>query len=181
MPRVTFVKKARKADKDYGIKKGDSYYWWKFRYGGKRVSKTYPRPSQLTQSEFYSCILSAKEDVQDALGNDEEAIDGDSLAVIDALNAARDTVEEQGSSCQDKLDNMPEGLQQGPTGELLQTRIDRCEELSGEIESAISDIENIEWPEKPKGKKGLDAYNEELETARNAVQESVDGISWEVD
>lgn len=31
MPRVTHVKKARKAIPGTDIKVGDSYYWWKFR------------------------------------------------------------------------------------------------------------------------------------------------------
>ena len=34
MPRVHFVKKARKDYPSTGIQKGDSYYWWQFRYGG---------------------------------------------------------------------------------------------------------------------------------------------------
>jgi hypothetical protein len=53
MARAHFVKKARKAIPGTDIKKGDSYYWWKFRFGGKRTSKTAPKASQLTQSEFW--------------------------------------------------------------------------------------------------------------------------------
>ena len=43
MPRVHHVKSARKDNPV--AKKGESYYWWKFRYGGKRYSKT-PRPGR---------------------------------------------------------------------------------------------------------------------------------------
>jgi hypothetical protein len=60
MPRVNFVKKARKAIPSSGIKVGDSYYWWKFRYGGKFVSKERPRQSQLTQSKL-SGVYAAEE------------------------------------------------------------------------------------------------------------------------
>ena len=42
MPRVNYVKKARKAIPGADIKVGDAYYWWKFRYGGKHVSKIRP-------------------------------------------------------------------------------------------------------------------------------------------
>jgi len=51
MPRVHFVKHARK-DNDL-VKKGESYYWWKFRFTGKCMSKTPPRKSQLTESEYW--------------------------------------------------------------------------------------------------------------------------------
>ena len=41
---------------------------------------------------------------------------------------------------QERLDNMPEGLQEGDTGQLLQSRIDSCE-------SVAQDISNIEVDE----------------------------------
>ena len=74
MPRVYFVKKARK-DYPVGIKKGDSYYWWKFRYGGIHRSKTRPRPSQLTQSEFLSTIYAIIEEIQDVTITDFNSIE----------------------------------------------------------------------------------------------------------
>ena len=70
MPRVTFVKSARKDNPV--AKKGESYYWWKFRYGGKRYSKTRPRPSQLTQSPYYSQVRSLVEQIEDATVTDQE-------------------------------------------------------------------------------------------------------------
>jgi len=68
MAHATFVKSARKAIPDHGIKVGDSYYWWKFRFGGKHISRYWPRPSQLTQSEFYSTLYGCQETIED-LGN----------------------------------------------------------------------------------------------------------------
>ena len=52
-------------------------------------------------------------------------------SIICDLEAVRDDL-------QDRLDNMPEGLQQGDIGQLLQERID-C------LESAISDLESIDF------------------------------------
>lgn len=52
MPRVHRVERARKPIPSAGIEVGDSYFWWKFRYGGRRVSKKRPKPSQLTQSKL---------------------------------------------------------------------------------------------------------------------------------
>ena len=51
MPRVEH----RKAAKDYpnsNIKKGEKYYTWKFRFGGRRRQKERPLPEQLTQSGY---------------------------------------------------------------------------------------------------------------------------------
>lgn len=66
-------------------------------------------------SETYSADISGVEDI------------------ISDLQEIRDAL-------QDNLDNMPEGLQQGETGELLQCRIDS-------IESAISELASIEEDE----------------------------------
>jgi hypothetical protein len=129
MPRVNFVKAARK---DNPIcKKGESYYWWKFRYGGKRYSLTRPRPSQLTQSAYYSSIRSLAEQIGDHSTPDDN----------DELTAFRDEIKDEIESirdeCQGSLDNMPDQLQYAPTGELLQERIDACDE-------AINELKNIE-------------------------------------
>jgi len=41
MPRVHFVKKARKDNS--AAKAGESYYWWKFRYRGRRPTRSWAR------------------------------------------------------------------------------------------------------------------------------------------
>lgn len=130
MARAHFVKKARKNNKDAGIKKGESYYWWKFRRGGKRFSKTPPKPSQLTQSDFYSTLYSINE-AFDALGSDYievSSFEGD-------IENIKSDLESLKSDTEDKLSNMPESLQQGPTGELLQERIDAIDDLISEFDS----------------------------------------------
>jgi hypothetical protein len=128
VPRVHYVKSARKDNPV--CKKGESYYWWKFRYGGKRYSLKPPRPSQLTNSPYYGGIRSLVEQIEDTTVTDS-----------DQLNAlkeeVRDRLEELQSECQDSLDNMPDALQYSPTGELLQERVDACD-------SAMSDLDSIE-------------------------------------
>ena len=131
MPRVNFVKKARKDNPV--CKKGESYYHWKFRFGGKRYSLTHPKPSQLTQSEYYGRLFELQEQVE-----------GASLENEDDFDCFRDEIagelREMGEECSEKRDNMPEGLQDAPTGELLQERADACE-------SAADEIENMECPQ----------------------------------
>lgn len=128
MPRVTFVKKARKDNPV--CKKGESYYWWAMmsggRYGPKRYSKTPPKPSQLTNSEFLGTIG----DIEDEIGG-LSADDSLEQSVADIAQRVRDLGEEQES----KKGNMPDGLQEGTTGELLQERADKCGEIADELEA----------------------------------------------
>lgn len=125
MPRVYHVKKARKDNPV--CKKGESYYWWKFRFGGKRYSLTPPKPSQLTQSEFLGTLY----DIEDSFNTAED---------LDGLKSIQEEVEMLRDETEEKLENMPDSLQYSPTGELLQERIDFCDEL-------ISEFDNIEEDE----------------------------------
>jgi hypothetical protein len=124
MPRVHFVKKARKDNPV--AKRGEPYFWWKFKTGGrggmKRYSVTRPRRSQLTQSEF----LAALYDLQDVqLEECTNADDFRQLAEdIRALAEAQD----------EKLQNMPEALRDAAAGETLQERKDGCEEWATEVD-----------------------------------------------
>jgi len=137
MASVHFVKKARKANKEAGIKKGESYYWWSFKFGGKRYSKTLPRASQLTQSDFLSQAYSLSEQLEDITVDMD--IDEIRSQVEDVVEQIRSLGEEQA----EKYDNMPEGLQSGSTGELLQGRVDECEDWASNLESVdFGDITN---------------------------------------
>lgn len=121
---------ARKDYPEIGVKAGETYYKWgqRIMMGGRwrgvtRKSKTYPKRQQLTQSEF----LAAAWDLEDAIGEATEP--GDLESIIS-------DIESLGQEQEDKLQNMPEGLQAGPTGELLQERIDGCAEWASALESA---------------------------------------------
>jgi len=128
MVKLHYVKKARKDYPEAGIKKGEPYYWWKFRFSGIRRSKFRPRRSQLTQSEFLAQVYDIEDTIADL--NTVSSFEELSEAVVDIVEEIRRLAEEQ----QDKLDNMPDSLQYGPTGELLENRIRACEEWADDIE-----------------------------------------------
>jgi len=130
MARVTHVKKARKAYKSDGIKKGDSYYWWKFRYSGKIRSKTPPRPSQLTQSAFLSTLYQIQESIED-YSIDEAGSVSDIECFVDEVKSQ---IEELRDQCEESRENMPESLQDSPTGELLQERYDALDDWHSELD-----------------------------------------------
>lgn len=124
MPRVHFVKKARKDNP--AVNAGESYWWWKFRFAGKRYSKTRPRRSQLTQSSFLSTLY----DLEDALPDEMTEAEAEELTVA---------LEDLSEECWNSLNNMPEHLQDtSSSGELLQDRIDS-------LDSWIGEISNIDW------------------------------------
>lgn len=114
------------------IHKGESYWTWAFMNGPQLYSKTCPRQSQLTQSEFMSTYYSIMEEVED---REPESQDEDALEEF--ISIITEELEELRDETQDRLDNMPESLQYSDTGQLLQERIDECDSL-------ISDFEGID-------------------------------------
>lgn len=109
------------------IPKGSSYYWWQFAYGPVLVSKTQPRPSQLTQSSFLSTLYEIQERIEDFSCTSKDEFDSFKEELVSDLETLRDETQE-------KLDNMPESLQSAPSGELLQNRVDCIDEFISEIE-----------------------------------------------
>ena len=146
MPRVTHVKKARKDNT--ACKAGESYYWWSFRFGGKHYSKNYPKRSQLTQSEFLSQMYEIEDDI---LGKADECKTVEDLqSLIEEATSALDSLS---SEEDDKFQNMPEGLQYGPTGELLEERSQGSLDMVSELEDIDleydpeTDGDKAEWLE----------------------------------
>lgn len=126
----------RIARKDYpadGIKKGDRYYTWKTRVAvGKsyigRVHRSLTRPTSTTGSAFVAALA----EIQASFQGVEDA---------DGLRAIAEQVRELGQEEREKFDNMPEGLQQGDTGQLLEERAEGCDTWADEIESAADALE----------------------------------------
>jgi hypothetical protein len=134
MPKVQHVK-ARKDYPEHGIQKGDMYYTWNL-ITGPRSSRTYrsktpPRRSQLTTSEFLQTFYDLE----------------DRLAVVDDATEAqdiRDELEQLMAETQDKLDNMPESLRESPSGQTLQSRIDGLETAVQELDDWLGEHAD-EW------------------------------------
>ena len=161
--KLNFVAKARKDYPAHGIKKGESYFWWKFRFGGKHFSKVRPPASQLINSPFLRSIAEAGESLDAASVTFTEDHDFEQLATSleEIAQTLRDLGEEAGSS----FDNMPEGLQQGETGQLLEARRDRCDEIATELDDAATEIRDF-------GNEDEDTPEEErIESAESKVGE----------
>lgn len=137
MPRVHTVKKAAKDYPEHGIAKGDTYYWWEFRYGGKRMSKTPPRASQLTQSKM-SGAYAAMEGLEDACA---AASCPDDIA--SACREAGDALREVAEEYREGVQNMPEGLQQGQTAQDSEEKADNLDATADELDLAADEIDAL--------------------------------------
>jgi hypothetical protein len=154
--KVYKVLKARRAIPGV-IAVGDTYYWWKFRRGGKRFSKTYPKPSQLTMSEFWSTVLEWSERSRP----DADGIEG----YLDDLKSEVDTFK---SEQEDKLSNMPDALQEGDTGQMIQGRVDALEDLHSNLDSIDTEIDDDLSDE---------AKEERLEEIWTEIQDNLGNVS----
>lgn len=148
------VKHVARAQKDQGhcqvcgahLIKGTPYKHAKGRYTPKMVRcETCPewRRSQLDTSKL-ATALAAQEEATDSL----QGLDFDSYSELSAEKAVEaflgdvkgivDQCASGGRDCageyQEGLDNMPEGLQQGPTGEGIQEKIDALEAWADGLE-----------------------------------------------
>lgn len=140
MARAHYVAKARKARPEAGIAVGDAYYWWQFRYGGKRYSKTRPRPSQLTNSDKLSRAYAAQEALEDlAAGIADDTTLDDLRSELDNIASEINDVAQEYRSAKE---NMPENFQDGEVA-------NQCEENADNLESWASDVEGLadSWDE----------------------------------
>ncbi len=156
--------KAGKDHPQFGIKKGEMHYFAEVMMGPRssktiRSLKPIPR-SQLTASSF----LSTAYDLSDQI---------DAATSVDELESIKDGFEELRDETQESLDNMPEGLQQGDTGQMLQERIDQCESLVSELESAIQAAQEDSDDDDDDDEDGDKVEDSEADKVRAAVEEHV--------
>lgn len=161
--KLNFVTKARKPQGSClictsPILAGQSYKWAKPRHGPTRLfcQDCQPLPSHLTANSRLADLYSAQESISTAI------TEGILANVLVSLRDAITTAEEDRDSYQESLDNMPEQLQSGPTGEEIQEKIDAIESWIYELENAESNLEDLSPSE--------DIDFSEAESARDALE-----------
>lgn len=168
----------KKAGKDYpdqGIKKGDMYYTWSPGFRGPTMrSKTPPRPSQLTANDFLVAYYQVVEAIEDAMADARDP--AKPVPTAEECGSMRDgwvsDLENARDELQDKFDNMPEGFQEGETGQTMQERIEAAESFIGELEGVDFEYEESDLPEGADEEDKLDAMREHFQ---NKFQECLDG------
>lgn len=151
MPKVNFV---RKAQKDNAVaKRGESYYWWKFRYGPKQMSKTRPKPSDLTQSQYLKVIYACQERFQyiddptqlDPNENTAEEICNAMDHAADECESIADDLVELVAQYEEKATNIEENFENSELAENMHTAGDECQTTVDdlrELSSSLRDAAN---------------------------------------
>lgn len=167
MPKVKYVK-SRKDYPQYDISKGEMYYVWaiKTQRGGITLrSKTPPRQSQLTLSEYKSAAWELVERLEDFQKPSDIR---DLVSFRDELVSDAENLRDEQ---QEKLDNMPEGLQQGDTGSMIQERIEALDSFVEELNGIDFDEDVPDMDEEYPGGGSEDPTQEEWEEERQEKYE----------
>jgi len=135
-----YTKKARKDYPEQGIRKGETYYSWKPKFGGTRRSKTYPRPSQLTSGKM-SEALALAEQLEDTWGDMDSLDSAKNMpeALRETANQARDLA----TQYEESISNMPEQFQESPTAEFCQEKQEALENWADALDSLADDVESL--------------------------------------
>ena len=135
------------------------------------------RQSQMTTSPFKSGWYAAQEQW------------GEGDHSIELLQSVAEAIREIGQEAQGSYDNMPEGLQQGETGYMLEERANKCEEVADALDELASEAEGLEEPEEPIEPEDEDdgtrerweELQDEHEAALEEYQTELQGIFDQVD
>ncbi len=146
MARAHHVNKARKDNPV--AKAGESYYWWKFRFGGRHYSKTEPKASQLTQSPYLSVIYSCEEqweNLDDPTGLDPEQWDVGYIVtwlgeIADSMESIKDELYELVAQYEEAAENMEEYFSGAERVDQLRDAGMACDDTCSEIEQSYDSI-----------------------------------------
>jgi len=144
------------------IAKGESYYWWQFKNSPKQFSKTAPKQSQLTQSNFLSQLYAIDEKIEEFTCESKEDFDSFKEELVADIEALRD-------ECQDSLDNMPEQLQESSVNN---ERIENLDSWISDIEGIECDYDEDELRQEVLDENGMDDDTEEKEEGEDDDDDS---------
>lgn len=155
------------ARKDYpanGIKKGDTYW--------KVSLKTGPRSSTILRQlqPFKRAQLTTSSYYQQAYTISDETIPA--ISSMDDIDSLITEVESLRDECQEKLDNMPEGLQQGNTGQTLQERVDECEDFISSLQNIDTSLDDEDDVDLEEYESYEDYVGRTVDRAKDEVQEA---------
>jgi len=154
------------------VKKGQEYYTWTLFGRSPQISLDYPKRQQLTGSDFLCQVY----DLEDRLSEL-------SCETIEDLEEERDSICEEirdlASEQEEKRSNMPESLQEAPTGELLQNRYDSLEEWASNLEGVSIDFDEPDKEEDETEEEFEVRKAEELSERIQELKEELVGYTYE--
>lgn len=169
MARVTFVKRARKANRVAGV--GESYYWWKPFRSGKQFSKTYPRSSQLCSGRK-SEVMAAQEALSDDLG-----AAGTVEEIQAACEACAESFRDLGQEYEESADAMPENFQYTDQTEGMREMAQSLETQADELDNLDFDLPN-DWDEEEPEEPSIADYESDEDYSEAMDQHDDDMHTW---
>ena len=119
MATAHYQKHARKDYPEFGIKKGQPYWWWRFYMGPRIMSAVKPKRSQLTRSWYLQRIYDCDDQI---LELDADQLDMADL--IDDIEEIHDRLEAAYDLCEGKLEACPKEFRDTQTGaQILKNRM----------------------------------------------------------
>lgn len=136
---VLFVKKARKDYPAFGVRRGDSYYWWKFRGEERQMSRRYPPRSWLTRSARLARLYDTEDSLPDLIETD-----ADITAAARHLPEVARILDEIATEYERGAEHTPERLQYSSHADGLRERargIRKTQRLVAEAALAMVDLD----------------------------------------
>lgn len=133
------------------IKAGQKFFTWKHNHAPASYQHQEhggPKTSELCTGKM-SGVYAAIEDANIAVQEARNMNDASGLKQV--LEDCSSAVEDVRSEYESSLENMPESLQGGPTGEGIQEKIDGLQSFIDELESADCEYEEEPEPAEPDG------------------------------
>lgn len=194
MAKLTVVKKAQASKHprrckrcNHDIQAGEIYTWRSILVGARGVKEFWcsnhpPTPRDLERSEFQQALLGMEEERDTAVRLFRESTEPDPSDLAGTLRDIADQLSSLADETEEKYDNMPDGLKEGDTGQLLQARYEAAREKYEEFNGVADDLEGEEldpldlgaWEGYAKDKDVTREEDETDEEYRDRVQEEME-------
>lgn len=157
--------KAAKDYPEYGIKKGDTYFWWQLYKQPKRMSKDRPRPSQLTGSAKLSAAYAAQEAAEDAVVGSASTED-----LVEALRQAAEDARSVAEEYEESASSIRETFSESSTADECEEKAEALNDWADELEQACDEIESLDRKDFEEGDEGDEEFaNAACEIAEAAI------------
>lgn len=140
MPQIHHVKKAPKANKAAGVKKGQPYWWAESWSGYRKTKSVWPNPPsalQLAELQYVENVLSIQHDMYAARPKDASDLE-------EMRDLWVEQIREIAEDCSVQFDDLADDLQQGPSGKLLEDRAADMDQWAVDVEAVELDRDEDE-------------------------------------
>lgn len=137
--KVYHVKKARKDFPEWGIRRGQPYWWWRPRNVGTVKSPRPPNRADLTGSDKLARLYEAEDSLPVLIDTDIDLHEtpGRLLSIAVIIGQVADEYETSAN-------NLPESLQYSDFADGMRNRVDGIRKVKGDVESAAKQIRSLD-------------------------------------